>query len=126
MLINLPIHNCKILTERPVLNQLGPVKTKTGLKTAKDCGLSLFAVWSGLFQFQDKGRPGSVSVPKFWGKKPDQTGLPSTKNYEGWVKEVVEDNNIDDLICQCFNFHKWDQLNMDILPQYNNYESKNE
>jgi len=78
MLINLPIHILKILAKRPVLDQLGPVKTKTGLKTEKDRGLRSFSVRSGLFQFWDEGRLVSVSVQALRAKKPDRTGLSST------------------------------------------------
>ena len=81
MLINLPIHNLKILAKRPVLDQLGPVKTKTGLKTEKDRGLRSFSVRSSLFQFWDEGRLVSVSVHALRAKKPDQTRLSSTRNY---------------------------------------------
>ena len=48
MLINLPIHNFKILAKRPVLDRLGPVKTKTGLKTEKDRSLQSFQSFSVL------------------------------------------------------------------------------
>ena len=80
MLINLPIHNLKILAKRPVLDQLRPAPTKASLKTAKDCGLGLFVVRSGLFQFWDEGRLVSVSVQALRAKKPDRTGLSSTKD----------------------------------------------
>ena len=39
MSINLPIHHFKIFVSRLVINQLKPMKTKTGLKTAKNHGL---------------------------------------------------------------------------------------
>ena len=78
MLINLPIRNLKILAKRLVLDQLGPVKTKTGLKTEKDYGLWSFAVQSSLFQFWDEGRLVSVSVQALRAKKTDRTGLSST------------------------------------------------
>ena len=82
MLINLLIHILKILAKRPVLDQLGPVKTKTGLKTEKDRGLRSFAVRSSLFRFWDEGRLVSVSVHALRAKKPDWTRLSNT-NYDG-------------------------------------------
>ena len=39
MLTKLPTHNCKIFAKRPVLNQLKPVQTETGLSEP---------VWTGL------------------------------------------------------------------------------
>ena len=99
MLINLPIHNVKILAKRPVLDQLGPVKTKTGLKTEKDCGLRSFAVQSSLFRFWDEGRLVSVSVHALRAKKPDQTGLSSTNhvpllesgvNFPKWKRFIIQ------------------------------------
>ena len=67
MSINILIHNFKILAQRPVINRLKPIKTETGLKTAKNCGLFCGLVWS--FDFWGKGRLVMVTVKALWHQK---------------------------------------------------------
>ena len=45
--INSPIHNFKILAQRPVINQLKLMQTKTSLKTTKKLQSAVF-LWSCL------------------------------------------------------------------------------
>ena len=51
------------------------MKTKTGLKTAKNCGLWSFCGPVQSFDFWGKGRPVAVTVKALWHQKtgPDQT-----------------------------------------------------
>jgi len=58
MSINLSIYNFKVLTKRPVMNQLKPMQTETGLKTAKRPQTVVFCgpVW--FFWLLGKGKTG--------------------------------------------------------------------
>ena len=80
MSINLQIHNFKILALRPVINRLKPMKTETGLKTAKNRGLRSFCGSVRSFDFWEKSRPVTVTVKVLWHQKSDWTGLSNTRN----------------------------------------------